>query len=83
MSDREEIRDRIRTYLLQEFLPGEDPANLKDDMPLTRSGILDSISKLNLVKFVEETYEISVEANEASFEFDRIEDIVALIEGKQ
>jgi acyl carrier protein len=82
-SDAQSIKDKIRSYLLQEVLPGESPSNLKDDTPLKESGILDSVSTLKLVTFVEETFGIEIEPHEASSAFERIEDIAALVERKQ
>jgi len=80
--DRQAVKDSVRTYILQEFLPGEDPANLRDDTALRSSGILDSLTTLELVTFVEKQFGISVEPHEASSEFDRIEDIAKLVERK-
>lgn len=83
MGANQEIRDKIRDHILQEFLPGEDSSNLKDDTALTSSGILDSISTLSLVKYVEDTFGLMVEAHEASADFDKIEDIASLVERKK
>ncbi len=80
--DPQAARDQIRDYILQTFLPGEDASNLQDDTPLKSSGILDSVSTLKLVSYVEDTFSISVEPHEASTEFDRIEDIANLVEQK-
>ena len=82
-SDPQTIRNQLRTYILQQFLPGEDAANLQDDTPLKGSGILDSISTLKLVKHVEDTYDLMVQPHEASTEFDSIESIAALVERKK
>ncbi|MCH7701584.1 MAG: acyl carrier protein [Planctomycetes bacterium] len=82
MSDNADVKEKIRSYILQEFLPGEDASNLKDDTPLTSSGILDSVSTLKLVRYVEDTYDLIVEAHEASSDFDKLEDIVAMIARK-
>ena len=79
-----DIKDQLRAYILSEFLPGESPQNLKDDTPLRTSGILDSLATLNLVNFVETTFEIELEARETGVEnFDRIEDIAALVTRKR
>ena len=83
MGTNQEIKDKIRDHILKEFLPGEDASNLTDDTALTSSGILDSISTLSLVKYVEDTFGLMVEAHEASADFDRIEDIAALVERKK
>lgn len=78
------MKDKIRQFILAEFLPGESADNLKDDTPLRTSGILDSMATLRLVSFVEEEFGIEVEAHEAGVEnFDRIEDIAAFIKRKK
>ena len=75
-------KDRIRDYILQEFLPGEDASNLQDDTPLKSSGILDSVSTLKLVSFVEDTFKIDVAPHEATNEFDTLESIALLVQQK-
>ena len=45
-------------------MPGEDPKNLMDDTELRESGILDSLSTLKLVTFLEEHFEIELEASD-------------------
>jgi acyl carrier protein len=78
------IKEELRQYILSEFLPGEKPANLQDDTPLRTSGILDSVSTLRVVSFVEERYGIEVEAHEAGVEnFDTISAIAAFVQSKK
>lgn len=80
----EDIRNVIHAYILEEFLPGEDPDELRDDTPLITGGILDSISTLKLVTFLEERFGVTVEAYEAGVEhLDSIERIVELIQSKE
>jgi acyl carrier protein len=55
-------RDVVRHFILENFLPGEDPKNLKDDTELKESGILDSLSTLKLVTFLEEQFSVQLEA---------------------
>ena len=79
----EDVKARLRTYLLENFLRGEHASNLKDDTPLRTSGIIDSLGILQLVTFVEDTFGIELEAHETGVEnFDRIEDLAALVERK-
>lgn len=79
-----DIRNAIRQFILSTYLQGESPENLKDDTPLRTSGILDSMSTLGLVTFVEDTFGVTLEAHETGIEhFDRIEDIAALVQRKQ
>ena len=64
----ESIRDAVRSYILENFLEGEDPSALANDTPLLSTGILDSIATLKLVTFLEEQFEIAVEPHEAGDE---------------
>lgn len=61
MSD---VKTVLRDFILENLLPGEDPANLKDDTELKESGILDSMSTLKLVTFLEERYRVEFAAND-------------------
>jgi acyl carrier protein len=79
-----ETRDVVHDYILQTFLPGEDPAELTDETPLITGGILDSISTLKLVVFLEERFNVVVEAYEAGVEnLDSVAQIVGLIDSKK
>jgi acyl carrier protein len=79
-----DVENTIRGFILNEFLPGEDPAELTDQTPLITGGILDSISTLKLVVFLEEHFGITVEAHEAGVEhLDSIRQIVDLIAEKK
>jgi len=82
-SDAQGIKEQLRQYIVQEFLPGEDPANVGDDLALKSSGVLDSVSTLKLVTYVEDSYGITVEPHEASTDFETIADIAALVERKK
>jgi acyl carrier protein len=80
----EEIANVIQHFILQEFLPGEDPDELTIRTPLITGGILDSISTLKLVVFLEEHFGITVEAYEAGVEhLDSIGQIVELVNEKK
>jgi acyl carrier protein len=78
------INEDLRQYILVEFLPGEKASNLKDDTMLRTNGILDSVSVLRLVTFIEEHYGIEVEAHETGVEnFDSIERIASFVRSKK
>ena len=62
------VVDQVKAFVLREFLPGENPSELKDDTPLMTTGILDSIATLKLVTFLESEFNISVEAHEVDAE---------------
>lgn len=79
----EELKPAIKQYILSEFLPGEDIANLGDDLPLITSGILDSIATLKLVLHLEERYGITLAAHEADKEhLDTVDRISTLVRSK-
>jgi acyl carrier protein len=64
--DEREIIAAARQFVVREFLPGEDPRNVTDTTPLISSGVLDSIGRLKVVTFLEETYGVEFEAHEMS-----------------
>jgi acyl carrier protein len=80
---RDQIKANIRRHILSAYLPGESEENLRDDLPLRTSGVLDSMATLGLVSFLEREYDIEIEAGETGVEnFDRIDDIAAFVERK-
>ena len=80
----EDIDKVVHQFILREFLPGEDPNELTEQTPLITGGILDSISTLKLVVFLEEHFGITIEAYEAGVEhLDSIGQIASLITKKK
>jgi len=80
MSD---VIHEVKSFVLENFLPGEDPANLTPDTPLITGGILDSIGTLKLVVFLENQFGITLEAHEAGAEhLDNLDSIESLIRSK-
>ena len=80
----EQLKEDLRKFILNEFLPGEDPTNLKDDTPLLSTGILNSSATLMVVMFLEERCGIQVDAHETSADnFDSIDKILAFVQRKK
>lgn len=80
----ESTRTRIHQYLLAEFLPGEDPAQLTDSTPLVTGGILDSIATMKLATFLETEFGIELQPHELGVDYlDTIATISALVEAKR
>lgn len=78
------MRETLRAYILENFLPGEDAKNLKDDTELKESGILDSLSTLKLVTFLEERFNVEFEADDLEAgNLATIESIERLVQSKQ
>jgi acyl carrier protein len=78
------IVDAVRTFILDEFLPGEDPSQLTESTPLISGGILDSLATIKLVTFLEERFKITIQAHEADADhMDTLADIAKLVASKQ
>ena len=76
------LRDQIRNFILESFIL-EKPEDLVDDESLLEKGIMDSTGVLELVAFLESTYEIKVEDEELVPEnLDSIRNIVNYLERK-
>ncbi|MGI0014580.1 MAG: acyl carrier protein [Nitrososphaera sp.] len=76
-------RETIKRYILEEFLPGENPAQLTDSTPLVTGGILDSLATIKLVVFLEERFQIQIEAHETTVDYlNTISDIAQLVRSK-
>jgi acyl carrier protein len=83
MTDALEIEQPIKSYILEELVPGEDPAQLTHATPLITSGVLDSLATLKLVGFIEEKFSVLIEAHEVDAEnFDTIERLAQFIISK-
>ena len=77
------LRDQIRNFILENFIL-ENPEYLKDEESMLEKGIMDSTGVLELVAFIESTFEIKVEDEELIPEnLDSIINIVSYLERKQ
>lgn len=77
------IAAATKQYILDEFLPGENPANLTMSTPLVSGGILDSLATLRLVSHLEQTYKVRFAPHEiAADRINTIADIAKLVETK-
>lgn len=61
MSD--DVRTKVRNHLQEAYFKKE-ALELKDDTPLLSSGIIDSISALQLVEYLEKEFGFEFEAHE-------------------
>ena len=77
------LMQRIKTFIMEEFLPGENPDELTATTPLISGGILDSIATLKLVMFMEEEYGVSFAPHEVDKEnLDDLASIARLLQSK-
>jgi acyl carrier protein len=75
--DLDAIKQKLKSYILQEFLPGENPDALNDDVALVTDGILDSLASLKLVSYLEEEFGIEVAAHEVDADHLNSLDLIA------
>ena len=81
MSDT--AKQKIKNFIMEQFLPGEDANELTDDTPLISGGILDSIATLQLVMYIEETFRVNFEPHEVDKEnLDTLNLMVGLLASK-
>ena len=84
MMDNENIKATVKSFILNEYLPGEDPAALTDTTPLMTTGILDSIAVLKVVNFLESEFGIIIEPHEAVVEnLNTLSDMAQLVSSKK
>lgn len=80
----EHIKTTLKTFILTEYLPGEDPAALTDTTPLMTTGILDSIAVLKVVTFLENEFGITIQPHEAVVEnLNTLSDIADFVISKK
>ena len=79
----QEIKEIVKSYILSEFLPGEDSQQLTDSTPLISGGVLDSLATLKLASFLEEHFQIRLEPHELTTEnLDDLDVIADLVQSK-
>lgn len=79
----EDIQTVVKDFILKEFLPGENPEELTESTPLITGGILDSLATLKLVLFLEENFQIKLQAYETGVDYlNSISDISSLVQSK-
>jgi acyl carrier protein len=79
-----ETKQAVKQFILEEFLPGEDPEELTEETQLFSSGLLDSIASLKLVSFLEKEFSINVAAHDIVAEnLDTLTAIEKFVESKK
>ena len=74
--------ERIKDFVKQEILFEDANAALNDDTPLL-AGIMDSLGLMQLVSFIEEEYDVTVDDSEVTVDnFRTVADIERLVSQK-
>ena len=76
------IKEQVRTFVTSNFYV-TDPIALEDNASLIDGGVIDSTGVLEIICYIEETYDISVEDGEMlSDNLDSIERIAKFVARK-
>jgi acyl carrier protein len=82
VSEVEEIQPSIHSFLVKKF-PAARKRALNDEVPLLESGIIDSLGVLDVVGFLEQTFNVKIEDDELTPEnFANIKCIVSFVQQK-
>ncbi len=76
----DELKDKIREYVVDEYVEEGEDVDVKDDTPLITGGLVDSFSMVSLKLFLETEYDIKIPDERATAEaFDTVNSIAALV----
>ena len=80
----DEIKEKIKTFIVNNFLLGVNSGNLNDSDSFLEKGIVDSTGILEVVSFIEESFSIKVEDEELLPDnLDSINHLVNFVQKKQ
>lgn len=78
------IKDKLRLYILENFLFTDDQNELKDDDSFMEQGIIDSTGILEVIFLLEEEFSVKVENEDMIPDnLDSVNKIVSFVERKQ
>jgi acyl carrier protein len=78
------LKDKLRNYILENFLFSDDPSDLADDDSFMEKEIIDSTGILEVIEFLEEEAGITIEDEEMVPEnLDSVNRILAFVARKQ
>lgn len=81
--DEKSIKEKVRNFITETFLIGDEKSKLKDGDSFMHKGVIDSTGVLELASFVESEYNFSIDDNEMIPDnLDSIENLTKFIVGK-
>jgi acyl carrier protein len=79
-----DAKQKVRQFILKNYLFSTDEAALKDDVSLMQAGIIDSTGVLELIMFLEEQFGVKVSDEEMTPEnLDSVDRIAAFVGRKR
>ena len=83
MTKQDEIRKELKDFIVGLFLMGDESECPGDSDSFMQAGIIDSTGVLELIAFVEDQYDISIEDDEMTpANLDSLDSLVTFISGK-
>jgi acyl carrier protein len=74
----------LKRFIIDELLVGDSRIQVTNDASLLSSGVIDSLSLIRLINFIEEQFHVTIEDEEVVPEnFETINALLVLINGKQ
>ena len=84
MSEEEILVKRVREYVVENFLLGEEEDEFSNEQSFLESGLIDSTGILEMITFLEETYQIDIEDEEMIPDnLDSVERVVRFVASKK
>ena len=82
-ADLATVRDRVRGFIVDNFLFGED-RSFEEEESFLETGLVDSTGILELIRFIEETFSFTVEDEEMVPEnLDSLSNVARYVERKR
>lgn len=81
--DEKSIKEKVRNFITETFLIGDEKSKLKDGDSFMQKGVIDSTGVMELASFVESEYNFSIDDNEMIPDnLDSIENLTKFIARK-
>ncbi|MFJ1958562.1 acyl carrier protein [Streptomyces microflavus] len=78
-----EVRDQIRSFIIKEILKGGSEDDLPNDLDLRESGVLTSLTTMQLVSFVEDEFGIDVALQDPRLHFTTVAHLTQYVKDRQ
>jgi acyl carrier protein len=83
MTNTDEIRKRLKQFITEVFLVGDENEKLSDSESFMQTGIIDSTGVLELASFIEQEYKFSIDDDEMTpGNLDSVNNLVSFISRK-
>jgi len=83
MTQQEDIRKKLRGFIVETFMVGDENDQLQDNDSFMQNGVIDSTGVLELASFVEQEFKFTIEDDEMTpNNLDSIDNLAAFISKK-